>query len=140
LGFYKPRAPILINQALGKLTPAHPDVLPILKEIRENYQIPEISPLDNSLQILLRHELEFDWKEIQEKLKNTPDILDEGLKKLYEGTKEYQEKGGIKDPELDKVSQEFRDNFHKMNDILFELFLPTVNELDKLFHTIGRKL
>jgi hypothetical protein len=118
---------MLINQALGKLTPAHPDVLPILEEIRERYQIPEISPLDNSLQVLLRHELEFDWKaihaEIQEKLKNTPDIFDKGMKKLYEGTKEYQEKGGIKDPELEKVSQEFQDNFHKMAEILFGLFI-----------------
>lgn len=36
---------------LGKLLPSHPDILPILEEIREKYQIPEISPTDNSLKI-----------------------------------------------------------------------------------------
>ena len=35
--------------------------MPILKEIREKHQIPEISPTDNEMKILLRHDLEFDW-------------------------------------------------------------------------------
>jgi len=34
------------TQLLSKLNPAHPDFLPILQNIREKYNIPEISPED----------------------------------------------------------------------------------------------
>lgn len=47
---------------IGKLLPTHPDILPILLEIREKYKIPEISPGDDSIKILLKYELEIDWK------------------------------------------------------------------------------
>jgi hypothetical protein len=39
------------TKLLGKLLPSHPDILPILVEIREKYHIPEISPIDNSLKL-----------------------------------------------------------------------------------------
>jgi hypothetical protein len=51
---------IIETKIIGSLLPAHEDIMPILKEIREKYQIPEISPTDNEMKILLRHELEFD--------------------------------------------------------------------------------
>jgi hypothetical protein len=52
------------TKILGKLLPSHPDILPILKEIREKYKIPEISPTDDSLKVLLEYELEIDWKAV----------------------------------------------------------------------------
>ena len=51
-------------QLFGKLLPTHPEILPILEEIREKYQLPEISPQDDSLKILVRYELELDWDAI----------------------------------------------------------------------------
>jgi len=35
-----------ITKTLGKLTPAHPDLLPILASVRKKYGIPEIAPGD----------------------------------------------------------------------------------------------
>jgi hypothetical protein len=49
---------------LGKLLPSHPDILPILEEIREKYQIPPISPSDDSLKELLKFGLEIDMKKV----------------------------------------------------------------------------
>ncbi|MBT3187900.1 MAG: hypothetical protein HN736_09070 [Anaerolineae bacterium] len=132
---------MLINQTLGKLTPAHPDILPILEEIREKYQIPEISSTDNEMQILLRHELEFDWKaihaEIQNKLKDLPDFIPEGTKKIYDEVKTYPEKKDVKDPDLEKVSEKFRDNFYVLMDMLYEILLPTIEALDNVIHIIA---
>jgi hypothetical protein len=38
----------------GKLLPSHPLILPILEDIRVKYQIPEISPTDDSLEYYLK--------------------------------------------------------------------------------------
>lgn len=40
----------------GKLLPSHPLILPILEDIWEKYQIPEISPTNNGGRILLENE------------------------------------------------------------------------------------
>lgn len=47
------------NQFFGKLLPTNESIFLILEEIRNKYQIPEISPSDDGMEILLRHELEF---------------------------------------------------------------------------------
>lgn len=52
------------TELFGKLLPTHSDFLPILEDVREKYKIPEISPTDNSLKILLEHESEIDWKAV----------------------------------------------------------------------------
>jgi len=53
---------MLINQALGKLLPTNESIMHILEDIRKKYQIPEISPSDDGMEQLLRHDLEFDWE------------------------------------------------------------------------------
>jgi len=32
------------SELLGKLMPGHPDIFPIIENIREKYQIPEVRP------------------------------------------------------------------------------------------------
>lgn len=41
------------SDLLGKLMPGHPDVLPIIENIREKYQIPEFRPEDEDITELL---------------------------------------------------------------------------------------
>jgi hypothetical protein len=48
----------------GKLLPPHPDILPILNDIREKYQIPPISLTDDAFRIFLENGLEIDWKAV----------------------------------------------------------------------------
>jgi hypothetical protein len=47
------------SELLGKLMPGHPDVLPIIENIREKYQIPEVRPEDEDITELLltNHEI-----------------------------------------------------------------------------------
>ena len=79
------------NQVFGKLLPTNESILLILEEIRKKYQIPEISPSDDGMEILLRHELEFDWKaihaEILEKIKKDPDLLTDKARTTYNAIK-----------------------------------------------------
>ena len=128
------------NKILGKLLPSHEIIQSILGGIRDKYQIPEISPSDEGMKVLLRHYLEFDWisihSEILEKLKMSPDIFPDKYRKLYQVLKNYQQ-DGINEPDLVKVSKEFRDNFITMMDLFMSQFLPIIHEMDKFFHTIA---
>jgi hypothetical protein len=62
----------------GKLLPTHSDIMAILRNVRDTYDIPEIGPQDDALQILVRHHLEIDWKsvhaEILKRLKDLPSL------------------------------------------------------------------
>ncbi len=87
----------------GKLLPTNPDIKQVLESIRSEYSIPEISPQDDSLRVLLRHELEINWKavhaEILQRLKDLPDRLPESMMKAYRACHMFTKKG-IVDPEL----------------------------------------
>jgi hypothetical protein len=49
------------TQLLGKLMPGHPDIFPIIENIREKYQIPPIDPENDIDEILLtRDDIEWD--------------------------------------------------------------------------------
>ncbi len=128
------------NKVLGKLLPSHENIQAILREIRDKYQIPEISPSDDGMEILLRHELEFDWKaihtEILEKLKKDPDLLTDKARTTYNTIKKMQSTP-LEDPEFEKVSKQFKDNTQKLVDLIIQQFAPLVDVIDKFFHTIA---
>ena len=128
------------NKVLGKLLPSHESIQIILNKVRDKYQIPEISPSDDGMEEILRHGLDLDWiiihSEILENIKASPDIFPEKYRRLYKVLNNYQEKIS-NEPELEKVSQEFRDNFKTMMDLLMSQFLPIVQEMDIFFRTIA---
>jgi len=39
------------SKLLGTLLPSHPDLIPIIQAIREKYNLPEISPDDDPIQM-----------------------------------------------------------------------------------------
>ena len=105
-------------QLLGKLLPTHPDILPIMREIRDKYQIPEISPHDDSLKELLRYGLEIDWEtvhaEILEKLKGK-DLLPQKARKAYDSWHKIKTIGLVdlrRHPNVcQRMQNRYRDNF-----------------------------
>jgi len=42
------------TKLIGKLLPTHSDILPILEDVREKYNIKHVKPEDDSLKELLR--------------------------------------------------------------------------------------
>jgi len=60
---------MLINQALGKLTPAHPGILPILMSILEKYDISEIALGDETLDEIVEAENMLDVEALRDEIK-----------------------------------------------------------------------
>jgi hypothetical protein len=129
---------MLETQFFGKLLPTQPDIKPILLEIREKYQIPEINPEDNGLRVLLKYHLEIDWAavhaEILQRLTDHPDLLPESMMKAYRAYNMFTQKG-IVDPELKKVSPKFRQAVKTMASTVFKVYEPTAEQIDKAFVT-----
>ena len=125
-------------QLFGKLLPTHPEILPILEGIREKYQLPEISPQDDSLKKLVQYELELDWDaihaEILEKVKET-NFLSEKAKKAYNSYHKMKSLGLV-DPELDKLSDEFRKNLDALLDLFLKQYEPIITSFDVFFQKI----
>lgn len=53
------------TELLGKLMPGHPDIFPIIKTIREKYEIPEVRPEDDISEILLTRD-DIDWDAVKQ--------------------------------------------------------------------------
>ena len=49
------------SELVGKLLPGHPDVFPIIENIREKCQIPEVRPEDDGITHVLLTNYETDW-------------------------------------------------------------------------------
>jgi hypothetical protein len=99
-----------ITKALGKLTPAHPDLLPILASICERYGIPEIAQGDPTLAEILgadnMPDIEAMRDDIEQELRKIPDFLPEKSQLIYKiiDAKE----NDFDYPEMDELSDEMR--------------------------------
>lgn len=128
------------TKIIGSLLPAHEDIMPVLKEIREKYKIPEISSTDNEMKIFLRHELEFDWvaihAEILERVREVPKLWTEKAKASYDAIKNLESKP-LEDPEFRKVSPEFKENIQTLMNLIVQQYTPIVKEIDTFFHAIA---
>jgi hypothetical protein len=74
------------TQLLSALYPAHPGFLPILQNITEKNNIPEISPQDDSIkELLLSEGIDLDTirQYIENQLKDNPDLLPTGSYKFF---------------------------------------------------------
>jgi hypothetical protein len=123
----------------GKLLPTHPDILPVLEEIRENYNIKDIKPEDDSLKELLEFGLDIDWDavhaEILERLKES-DLLPEKAKDAYNSYHKVKTIGLV-DPELDKLSEEFKNGLNFLIDLLLKQYEPIFASFDAVFQKIA---
>ncbi|MEK0336961.1 MAG: hypothetical protein QQN41_05950, partial [Nitrosopumilus sp.] len=123
---------------LGKLLPTHPDILPILDEIRKKYDIEHIKPDDDSLKELLKYGLEIDWEtvhaEILEKVRET-DFLPEKTKEFYLKLKELKY-NPVDDPELEKLSEDYRNNILTLFDLLLKQYDPFITGIDEVYREL----
>lgn len=99
-----------INQALGKLTPAHPDLLPILASVREKYNIPEIAPGDPTLAEIVgadnMPDVEAMRDEIEQELRKVPEFLPEKAQLVFKILEDKENDFAY--PEMDELSEEMR--------------------------------
>lgn len=73
---------------LGTILPSHPDLIPIVNDIRAKYDLPEIDVEDETLKEIILTDQDIDFeaiqKEIKEKVKAIPDLIPAPLSSLYQ--------------------------------------------------------
>jgi len=57
---------MLESNLFSTLLPYHPDLLPILQNIRDKYNIPEIGPDDDGLKEILLSDKYIDWQSVRQ--------------------------------------------------------------------------
>src|SRR5689334_19443554 len=105
------------SELLGKLIPGHPDILPIIENIREKYQIPEVRPEDDIEAILLTRD-DIDWdavhQDIESQVQNVQ-LLDDktgnyiqALKQLQNIAQNFPELEGVQKKQGSKSNNSLR--------------------------------
>jgi hypothetical protein len=57
---------MLESNLFSTLLPSHPDLLPILQNIKEEYNILEIDPDQNGIKDILLSDMDIDWQAIRQ--------------------------------------------------------------------------
>ncbi|MBI5963982.1 MAG: hypothetical protein HY863_10940 [Chloroflexi bacterium] len=74
-------------QVLGNVLSSHPDILPIIRDVREKYNIPEITAEDSALLDILFSDESIDWetvrKDVEERVRTTPTLVSDEYLKIY---------------------------------------------------------
>ena len=97
-------------ELLGKLLPGHPDIFPIIQNIREKYQIPPVEPEDDITEILLTRD-DIDWdavkRDIDTQVRDIP-FFDEKQEAFLQGIRKLRDTP-FDFPEQAPVSAETRE-------------------------------
>lgn len=109
------------TELLGKLLPGHPDILPIIENIREKYGIPPINPEDDPTEILLTRD-DINWevveKDIETQVESIP-LFDDAETKYIQSIKRLQ--GASLDfPELDVLDENTKNAIKKMMEAMVQ--------------------
>jgi hypothetical protein len=124
------------SELLGKLLPGHPDISPIIENIREKYGIPPIDPENQDITELLLTNYEIDWEavrqDIEEQVKNVTLFDDaaisyiQSLKKLRDSSLDF--------PEFDLLPEETANALKKLFLGLIEQSKLMLEMLDNVSH------
>jgi hypothetical protein len=119
------------SELLGKLMPGHPDILPIIENIREKYRIPDVRPEDDIAEILLTRD-DIDWdavhKDIELQVKNVP-LLDDPETKYIQNLKNLQSMP-LDFPELGILPEETRNAIKTMFSNIIQSYVPMLAIID----------
>jgi hypothetical protein len=132
-----------INKLLGKLTPAHPDCIPIIETIRNKYNIPEILPGDETLAEMLGSEAEIDFEamraDIEKELRQTPDLIPKETQNLINllvlKENNYE---GLKD--LEEMTPQVRDSFIALLNLVSVFIEPIGYATERFYQSIARQV
>ena len=124
------------KQLLKSLLPGHRDILPILQEIREKYDIPEIDPEMDDFNEIFYADDQIDWEavrhDIDELVRAYPNLIPENTEKLYEGlvhydkdNPEFEDLEGVRE----LIPEEKYNKIYSVYKFSFSLFQPVLVSL-----------
>lgn len=124
------------SELLGTLLPGHPDFFPIIKNIREKYQIPEILPEDEDFANILLTNNEIDWQsvraDIEQQIRANEEILPPFTGMLYKGIQAINT-DSLDFPELAPLDEKTRNAVLQMFKIMFGMFAPLIPAIDDVY-------
>lgn len=126
-------------ELIGSLLPSHPDIIPIIKEIRKKYNIPEIYTEDNELLEILFLDEVINWKQIREdieaQIRTKPDLIPEQLANVSR----FFNNEDVEPPELKNrsdVPDDIRNLLTNSYAFLRSIFKPVDSQLEEFYSAL----
>ena len=132
-----------INKILGKLAPAHKDIIPVIKTIREKYRIPEIAPGDETLAEILGSKtlvnVEALHQDIETGLRERPKFLPENSEAVYNIFRDKEEHN-LNYPELNDIPSDLRKDIKTLMFVLIKILEPYHQALEGVFSVLSNNI
>ena len=127
---------------LGTILPSHPDLIPIVNDIRCKYDLPEIDAEDDVLRGIILSDQDIDFEamqnEIEEKVKAIPDLITTPLSLLYQKFNALDTENLLEDEWLSAIPEpqkgELITAFIALNDYLIT---PIMDRIEEFYQTIS---
>jgi hypothetical protein len=134
---------MLDSSLFSTLLPSHPDLLPILKNIREKYNIPEIGPDDDGMKEILLSDKDIDWQavhqEIEVLIRNIPEFLPHPIKSIL--TFSHLEDEPVLLSGLEEVPEEIRNQINALIAALVsQIFDPLFFKVNEFYKVLSDSL
>lgn len=124
------------SKLFTSLLPSHPDLLPILQEIREKYAIPEIGPEDEGIHELLLSDSDLNLEEIQkeiyQKVREIPDLFPAGFINILQHYETRTEDKFIV-PGLDCLPEDSRIQVEAALQLMYQSLIPVMESISKYY-------
>lgn len=123
---------------LSKLLPSHPDLLPIIQDIREKHDIPEVGLEEDGFTEFLLHEEDLDWDKIQvdiyARVREIP-ILPKSLIRLYQ---EYENRIAetLVIDGLDLLPEKSKKDVEAMAKLVYDQLKPAMEKIGEYYDEI----
>lgn len=131
------------TKLIGTLLPSHQYFIPILKDIREKYNIPEIGPEDDGITEILLADEDIDWEEVHQEIKNKisnlEEIFPEQLLGLIELVKNLPETSQMSEEAKD-IPENLQEQFQAFFQTIITFLAPTFQKINEFIDTTANHL
>jgi hypothetical protein len=131
------------TELFSSLLPSHPDLLPIIKRIREKYNIPEIDPDDFGMKEILLSDNDIDWQsvlqEIEVQIRNIPELLPSSIKPLLKFI--HAENQPLIFSNFEEVPEELRNQLNALMAVLVsQIIEPVLGKVNEFYKAVSDSL
>jgi hypothetical protein len=132
-----------LSMLFSSLLPSHPDLLPILQNIRKKYGIPEINPDDIGMKEILLSDNDIDWlsvrQEIEAQVRNKPELLPPSIKPLLKLN--HPENQPLLFIGLEEVPEELRNQINAFTNVLISQIIdPVLKNVNEYYRVVTDSL
>lgn len=132
------------SKLFSLLLPSHPDLLPIIQEIRRKYNFPEVGPDDDGITEILLADKTIDWlavrQDIETQVRHSPELLPSWVNNLLLS---FSQPGGlqINIKEFEEFPDETKNQLNvSFAKLIIQLIGPFVTKMDEFYKVVSDSL